>query len=602
MESHTNNSLLLAQYQEHLQRQEYLRRQQLKYQEHQYHHRFYDPEEHLTYEVRQYSNVNNNIGWKYYDNFYPHLDAPVIMQRQEVIIEQSQLVRDGEIQAPTATRINGNFMYRSHHYTQIVAALAISLGPLAAGLGKGYASPAIDSLQELQIKPRGNYTAFSVSDQQASWVASLTLLGALFGGLFGGLAMQYGRKRILAFMSLPFSLSWIITVFAKSVETMFMTAFFGGFCCSIISMVTQVYISEISSPDIRGFLSAIQKIAGHLGFLISFSLGAYLDWRQLAMLVSVAPIMLFLTVIYVPETPSYLVLKGRDEDAYRSLLWLRGPNRNVELELETIRSNIRAVKTNIAILPKISTANLLSSASMRIILANIKSALKNARLIKPVSITCGLMIFQRFTGANSFGFYAVRIFRKTFAGMNPHGGAVSVGFVQLLASMLSGLLIDRVGRIPLLITSSVFMSLALASFGSYVYYEETNKLIATNNFEVDTAYNNDWIPLLCVLVFTIAFQLGISPISSLLVGELFPLEFRGIGSSIATSFGYFCAFLGVKTFVDFQEIFGLHGAFWLYACISCIGLCFIVTFVPETKGKDLDEMNPKLVHTLTINR
>lgn len=157
--------------------------------------------------------------------------------------------------------------------------------------------------------------------------------------------MQYGRKRILAFMSLPFSLSWIITVFAKSVETMFMTAFFGGFCCSIISMVTQVifefithpifpikciclsffscflpkkvYISEISSPDIRGFLSAIQKIAGHLGFLISFSLGAYLDWRQLAMLVSVAPIMLFLTVIYVPETPSYLVLKGRDEDAYR---------------------------------------------------------------------------------------------------------------------------------------------------------------------------------------------------------------------------------------------------------------------------------------------
>lgn len=66
-----------------------------------------------------------------------------------------------------------------------------------------------------------------------------------------------------------------------------------------------------------GFLSAIQKIAGHLGILISFSLGAYLDWRQLAMLVSVAPMMLFVTVIYVPETPSFLVLKGRDEEAYR---------------------------------------------------------------------------------------------------------------------------------------------------------------------------------------------------------------------------------------------------------------------------------------------
>lgn len=92
----------------------------------------------------------------------------------------------------------------------------------------------------------------------------------------------------------------------------------------------------------------------------------------------------------------------------------------------------------------------------------------------------------------------MRIFRQTFTGMNPHGGAVAVGFVQLLASMLSGLLIDTVGRIPLLIISSVFMSLALASFGSYVHYDENNV----------TGGNNDWIPLLCVLIFTIAFSLG----------------------------------------------------------------------------------------------
>jgi hypothetical protein len=79
----------------------------------------------------------------------------------------------------------------------------------------------------------------------------------------------------------------------------------------------QVYISEISSPDIRGFLSAIQKVSGHFGMLISYMLGAILDWRQLAMLVAVAPLMLFVTVIYIPETPSFLMLKGRDEDAYR---------------------------------------------------------------------------------------------------------------------------------------------------------------------------------------------------------------------------------------------------------------------------------------------
>lgn len=97
--------------------------------------------------------------------------------------------------------------------------------------------------------------------------------------------------------------------------------------------------------------------------------------------------------------------------------------------------------------------------------------------------------------------------------MNPHGGAIAISFAQLLASMLSGLLIDTVGRIPLLIISSVFMSLALASFGSYAYYGEANKLIATKIqfHDVETsAVNSDWIPLLCVLVLQIAFSIGIT--------------------------------------------------------------------------------------------
>uniref|UniRef100_A0A182YDP8 Major facilitator superfamily (MFS) profile domain-containing protein n=1 Tax=Anopheles stephensi TaxID=30069 RepID=A0A182YDP8_ANOST len=600
------------------------------------------------------------------------------MQREEIIIEHSQLMggdgtgpgaiihpggggqlpydqprRDGAASGVASKGLGAfSVLTQGHHFTQvsgvdpmteirlgainyIIAALAVSLGPLAAGLGKGYSSPAIDNLQELQNMKRGNYTHFSVNDQQVSWIASLSLLGALFGGMFGGLAMQYGRKRVLTLMSLPFSISWILTMFAKSVETMFFTAFVGGFCCAIVSTVAQVYVSEIASPDIRGFLSAIQKIAGHFGMLISYLLGAYLDWRQLAMLIAMAPIMLFISVIYIPETPSFLVLRGCDDEAHRSLQWLRGPHKNVELELDTIRSNVRTTRMNL--LNRINTSSTANGAvgtgvtidgatgqsiplgdhrrglryyiemiSFEAIVSNVKSVLRNARLVKPILITCGLMIFQRFTGASSFNFYAVTIFRKTFAGMNPHGAAIAVGFVQLLASMLSGLLIDTVGRIPLLIVSSIFMSLALAGFGSCVYYGETSKMLiaeggALSDVSMATG-QNDWIPLLCVLVFTVAFALGISPISWLLVGELFPLEYRAVGSSIATSFSYFCAFLSVKTFVDFQSFLGLHGTFWLYACISCVGLFFVIMVVPETKGRDLEEMDPRYVRTLTINR
>jgi MFS family permease len=126
----------------------------------------------------------------------------------------------------------------------------VSLGPLAAGLGKGYSSPAIASLQEPFIRNQPtNYSSFSVSDQEASWVASLSLLGALFGGMFGGLAMQHGRKRVLAVISLPFSLSWVITVFAKSVETLFITAFIGGFCCAIVNLCTQVGFEKVYETE-----------------------------------------------------------------------------------------------------------------------------------------------------------------------------------------------------------------------------------------------------------------------------------------------------------------------------------------------------------------
>ncbi|CAH0777229.1 unnamed protein product [Bemisia tabaci] len=487
---------------------------------------------------------------------------------------------------------------KSQYLSQVLAAVAISLGPLAAGLGKGYSSPAIASLQGKQsweaghgagayrghgLGHRGNYTLLTVSPQEASWVASLSLLGALFGALVGGLAMKFGRKNVLLIASLPFSASWLVTVYAESVQTMFATSFVGGFCCAVVLMVSQVYISEISDPDIRGFLSAVLKIFSHIGTLLSLTLGAYLDWRELAMIISGAPLLLFVSMLYMPETPSFLVLSGREPDAVRALRFLRGNDTDITRELITIRNNILTASTH-----QYTYRGLAHAA---------------ARLAHPILITCGLMFFQRFSGANAFQFYSVTIFSQTFNGMNPHGGAIVVGFVQLLASLLSGLLIDTIGRLPLLIASSVFMSIALAGFGSFVYYEQLsrhNSYVHVQHLPPGVAppgisATYDWIPLLCVLVFTVSFSMGISPISWLLIGELFPLEYRGLGSALATSFSYACAFIGVKTYVDFTQTLGLHGAFWLYAAFSLAGLCFIVCFVPETKGRDLDELDSRYI-------
>lgn len=292
----------------------------------------------------------------------------------------------------------------------------------------------------------------------------------LFGGMFGGLAMQYGRKRVLAFMSLPFSLSWFLTVFAKSVETMFMTAFIAGFCCSIVSMVTQVN-SKINSNLLNQHLNERIFLLNtglrqwnlitrytwifkcHTKSFGTFGISSLVPTRSLLGLASTCIAYRYCTSFAIRDCDFYSrntelfslkrtwwrcisVSKEKkksflallwlqwivklDKNCYffssltaslRSLQWLRGTNKNVEVELETIRSNIRASKFNLANSSNINGGNLSTTLShnalpikqsFKSIVANVKAVLRNARLVRPILITCGLMIFQRFTGQFHF--------------------------------------------------------------------------------------------------------------------------------------------------------------------------------------------------------
>lgn len=252
-------------------------------------------------------------------------------------------------------------------------------------------------------------------------------------------------------------------------------------------------------PGIRGCLSAMLKVLGHVGVLLSYIAGTYLNWRQSALLVAIAPSMLFLGTLFIPETPSYLVLNGKDDEAANSLQWLRGDHVDIRHELQVIHKaivqeysslnialssdhpllhpqmcllsiprhaqcetyHIVIIKTvihSIAFVPflhgrfilklkapfdrrdcvfQVIKTNILASRAKQYELT-FKNSMFTPRLYKPIAITCGLMFFQRFSGANAFNYYAVIIFRQTLGGMNPHGATIAIGFVQLLASLLSG--------------------------------------------------------------------------------------------------------------------------------------------------------------------
>ena len=437
--------------------------------------------------------------------------------------------------------------------------MGIAFGPFSVGLCKGYTSPALASLQAGSTYG----PALSITDQEGSWIASLSLLGALFGGLLSSQVLKHGRRTCLIFLSLPFSASWCLTVFATSVEMIYATAFLAGVCSAVVNIISQVYISEISRPELRGRLSACLKIFSHLGLLVGFLMGAWLDWRQLALVCASAPLMLLLTVQYTPETPSYLVYSGQMHRAERSLQWLKGDNVDVSGDLGILQVNIRHMRDQ--------------GSGCRSVLV--------PQLVKPVLLTTVLMFFNRFSGAMAFNFYAVNIFSVVFGELNPHFVAVVTATVQLMASSASGILADKLGRRPLLIGSGLVMSMSLTGFGLYTYMCDDQPI----------SDRHDWLPLLLILVFQCACNVGIQPVSWLMVGELFPLEYRATGSALTTSISYAFAFLGVKTFVDLNAAVGLYGTFWVYAGICALSCVFSALFVPETREKPLHEMEPRTV-------
>lgn len=358
----------------------------------------------------------------------------------------------------------------------------------------------------------------------------------------------------------------------------------------IIIHCPQVYVTEIAVPEIRGCLSSVLKILSQIGILISFTIGAYLSWNELALVVAFAPVLHFFVIFFIPETPSFLMLKGRDQEAEAALQWLRGPEADISQELATIKTNILNNRRH--------ENQVVQTCHENNLVSKLKGLL-SMRMTRPILITCGLMFFQKFTGANLINFYAVKMFKETFRTLNPHGVAIATSVAQLLASCLSGMLIDKIGRLPLLMISGVMMSIALAGFGSYAYYEGVLRHASELSSEPGSY---DWIPLVCVLTLTIAFSLGISPISSLLIGELFPLEYRSTGSALTTSFSHICGFVNVKTAADIQEHIGLYGLFWIYAGMSVLFLLFVILFVPETKGREIDEMDSKYVELMCVNR
>ncbi|XP_014356192.2 facilitated trehalose transporter Tret1 [Papilio machaon] len=455
----------------------------------------------------------------------------------------SIVVRDTEYEKPKYT------------CSQVLAAVAVSMGSMIVGFSSAYTSPALVTME--------NSTSISVSEEQASWVGGLMPLAALVGGVIGGPLVDYiGRRRTILSTAIPFFIGWILIATAKIVHLVLAGRAICGLCVGIGSLAFPVYLGETIQPEVRGTLGLFPTAIGNIGILICYVAGKYLDWSQLAYLGSSLPIPFLILMFMIPETPRWYISRGRTEEARKALQWLRGPNTKIDNEIRDIA---------------LSDAEIGKDSSM--------AELFSLKYMKSIFICLGLMAFQQLSGINAVIFYTVKIFKMSGSSIDENLSTIIVGLVNFISTFIATALIDRAGRKILLYISSVTMTVTLIVLGTFFYVRDTL------NMEVSTL---GWIPLTSVMVYLLGFSLAFGPIPWLMMGEILPAKIRGGAASICTAFNWLCTFTVTKTFHNIIVGIGPSGTFWLFGSICFIGLFFVVVCVPETRGKSLEQIENKM--------
>ncbi|KAG5875055.1 hypothetical protein JTB14_026186 [Gonioctena quinquepunctata] len=440
------------------------------------------------------------------------------------------------------------------HLLQYLAAASANLAVLTDGMHYGWPSPTLP-----QILNSTNST-LSISNEEGLWLAVMPLIGAVMGALLAAFIVDYfGRKAVILAATVPFFGAWLIIAVATTSVWLHIARFIAGTADGVTMTVVPMYVGEISNAKVRGMLGSSVSVMWIAGFLLINIIGSYLNIADTALLSSVVPVMAFVTFIWMPESPYYLIMKNRMEDARESLRKFRRTE-TVDDELDRMRISIQSKSQD--------TGRFLD-------LFTVKS---NRRA---VYIVAGLRGFQQFSGTTAITFYAQAIFKEAGDDISPEHATMIYFSVQLLLTMLSSSIVDRAGRKPLLILSMAGSACALFLEGAYFFVEKQT--------DVDVS-SISWVPVAVLIAFVIVFSLGMQSIPILMMGELFPTTVKAYALCLADIYYSLVASIASKFLQVTKDNYGMHVPFFGFGVFAVLGLLFIVFCVPETKGKNLEEI------------
>jgi sugar porter (SP) family MFS transporter len=433
-------------------------------------------------------------------------------------------------------------------FLYLVAGFA-ALGGLLFGYDTGVISGALVFLKR----------DFALSTFAQELVTSAVLAGALVGAAFaGGLADRFGRRRLIGVAGSLYVIGSIGAALAPDATLLAAMRLVLGAAIGVTSVVVPLYLAEVSPSAQRGALVTTYQLAITIGIvsadLVGEAFASSGGWRWMFGLAALPGALQLAGLLVLPNSPRWLVSKGRDVEARRVFDRL-GEGATAEAEIASIHASLAAE----------------GSGSWRDLLApGIRPALL---------VGVGLAVFQQVTGINTVIYYAPEIFAQ--AGIAGAEGelwaALVVGAVNVLATLIAVRWLDRVGRRPLLVAGLIGMGASLALLGAVFASGASGSSVGIAS-----------VVLIATYVACFAFSLG--PIVWVLISEIYPLGVRGLAVSVATMANWGANLVVGLSFLTLIEKLGRANTFWLFAALCIANLVFVLRVVPETKGKTLEEI------------
>ncbi len=518
-------------------------------------------------------------------------------------------------------------MDRNNRFT-IVVALIVALGGFLMGFDASVIS-GVNKFIEIE---------FVLTKLELGWaVASLTLSATLAMLVAGPLSDRIGRRSVLVYASILYAVSAIGSALAPSYLVLVVARMIGGLGVGASLIIAPMYIAEIAPADMRGRMVSFNQLNIVIGISVAFftnylilQLGqsdaawaqalkfdAY-NWRWMLGLETMPAVLYFIGLFFVPESPRWLIMKGRTSEALQIMTKANG----AEMAKEALAAAQASFDED-------------KSQGLELIGELFKPAL---RLVLIIGIV--VAILQQITGINSVFFYAPMIFEQSGIGTDASFvQAIMVGLVNLAFTILAILFVDKWGRKPLLIfgVAGITICMLALSYGfSQATYTLDRESVAQLPPEIDrdqlagllgTTYTSDltykgalrealgpemantyesnlitaaadmnaWLILISILGFVASFAISIGPVMWVLFSELFPNFIRGLAISFVGLINSAVSFLVQLAFPWELSNLGTGLTFLLYGVFAAVGLIFIIMVVPETKGKSLEELEALLV-------